>query len=85
MEAVRKSTGKRSVTMFHVPNDKAAQAAIDDALASVSKTAEGQEAAQAAIEGLMSHPDVQNNRVEVTKEKPRYGGIFNGRALKMDA
>ena len=85
VEALRKSTIKRQVTMFEVPGDRDAQAAIDTALASMSKTKEGKAAAAEALEGLMNHPDVIKGKAEVVNEEPRYGGVFRGRALKQPA
>jgi len=82
VEALRKSTIKRHVTMFEVPGDPHAQAAIDTALGSLSKTKEGKAAAAEALEGLMNHPDVRTGKAEIVKEAPRYGGVFNARGLK---
>ena len=56
-------------------SDPEQQAAIDSALANLAKTPEGQAEAQAAINELIAHPQVE-------LETPRYGGAFQGRRLK---
>lgn len=74
VSAVRKTNLKRTHSHL-VVNDPEAQSAVQDALAALSSTKEGQAAAAAALDSLLTHP-------EVIKEEPRYGGAFQGRSLK---
>lgn len=56
-------------------NDPEAQSAIDSAVAALSKSAAGREAAKEAMKSVSMHP-------EVVSQKPRYGGAFDLKVLK---
>ena len=55
------------------------QKAIDGALASLSKTSEGQKAMGAAFQELLAHPEM---KAQVETLEPRYGGIFKMRQVE---
>jgi hypothetical protein len=71
--ALRKTNLKRTVSHLQV-SDPDVQNAVDSALLSLSATKEGQTAAANALDGLLKHP-------EVVEQKPIYGGAFNARRL----
>lgn len=78
LSTIRKANLKRYMSKVEVANPES-QKAIDGALASLSKTSEGQKAMGAAFQELLAHPEM---KAQVETLEPRYGGIFKMRQVE---